>query len=67
VVQILISGEHGAAHDLTRMPSFGRAYSDTDIAAVANYVIARFGSRASNITAREVAELRRQGEGGSSN
>jgi hypothetical protein len=34
--------------------------------AVANYVIARFGSRPSNITAREAGELRGQGEGGSS-
>ena len=41
------------------MPSFGNAYSDTEIAAVANYVTARFGAR-SNITAKEVAELRSQ-------
>ncbi len=67
VVQIVISGEHGGAHDLTHMPSFGRAYSDTEIAAVANYVIARFGGRTANITTREVAELRGQGEVGSSN
>jgi mono/diheme cytochrome c family protein len=58
VVQIVLSGEHGAAQDLTRMPSFGRAYSDTEIAAVTNYVIARFGGRASSMTAHKVAELR---------
>jgi mono/diheme cytochrome c family protein len=68
VVQIVISGErHGNARDSTQMPSFGRAYSDTEIAAVTNYVIARFGSRTSKITAREVAELRGQAEVGSSN
>jgi mono/diheme cytochrome c family protein len=67
VVQIVISGEHGGAQDLTHMPSFGHAYSDTEIAAVTNYVIARFGGRTSNITAREVAELRGQTEVGSSN
>jgi mono/diheme cytochrome c family protein len=67
VVRIVISGEHGGAHDLTRMPSFGRAYSDTEIAAVANYVIVRFSGRPSSITARDVAELRGQAEVGSSN
>ena len=42
------------------MPSFGNAYSDDEIAAVANYVTARFGNKPSRITAREVAELRKQ-------
>ena len=42
------------------MPSFGHAYSDTEIAAVANYVTARFGAAPSAITAQQVAEIRRQ-------
>jgi mono/diheme cytochrome c family protein len=42
------------------MPSFGQAYSDTEIAAVANYVTARFGAAPSAITAQQVAEIRRQ-------
>jgi mono/diheme cytochrome c family protein len=42
------------------MPAFGNAYSDDEIAAVTNYVTARFGSTGSQITAREVAELRKQ-------
>jgi mono/diheme cytochrome c family protein len=42
------------------MPAFGAAYSDTEIAAVANYVTARFGTKASAITANDVAELRKQ-------
>jgi mono/diheme cytochrome c family protein len=42
------------------MPSFGHAYSDTEIAAVANYVTARFGATPSAITAQQVAEIRRQ-------
>jgi mono/diheme cytochrome c family protein len=41
------------------MPAFGNAYSDTEIAAVANYVTARFGVQ-SNITVKNVAELRSQ-------
>jgi mono/diheme cytochrome c family protein len=40
------------------MPAFGAAYSDTEIAAVANYVTARFGSEPSKITEKTVAELR---------
>jgi len=42
------------------MPSFGNANSDDEIAAVANYVTARFGSKRSQITARYVAKLRKQ-------
>jgi mono/diheme cytochrome c family protein len=42
------------------MPAFGSAYSDVEIAAVANYVTARFGSKGSRLTAKDVAELRKQ-------
>jgi mono/diheme cytochrome c family protein len=42
------------------MPGFAGAYSDTEIAAVANYVTARFGSRPSRSTAEKVASLRLQ-------
>ena len=42
------------------MPAFGDAYSDAEIAAVANYVTARFGSKGSSLTAQDVAELRKQ-------
>ena len=61
VAQIVISGtnRHVPA-DAVSMPAFGSAYSDTEIAAVANYVTARFGSKGSNLTARDVAELRKQ-------
>ena len=40
------------------MPSFAAAYSDTKIAAVANYVTARFDSRPSRT--EKVASLRSQ-------
>lgn len=42
------------------MPAFHVAYSDAEIAAVANYVTARFGTQASNLTAANVQELREQ-------
>jgi mono/diheme cytochrome c family protein len=42
------------------MPSFAHAYSDAEIAAVANYVTARFGSAPSHVTPADVANFRRQ-------
>lgn len=61
VAQIVISGtkRHGPPGALS-MPAFGSAYSDGEIAAVANYVTARFGSKGSQITAQDVAALRKQ-------
>ena len=59
VAQIVISGTRRLApKGIISMPAFGAAYSDTEIAAVVNYVTARFGSEPSRITAKNVAELR---------
>ena len=44
--------------DIVAMPAFGSAYSDADIAAVSNYVTARFGVKGSTITADDVHKLR---------
>jgi mono/diheme cytochrome c family protein len=61
VAQIVISGtrRHLPA-DAISMPAFGNAYSDAEIAAVANYVTARFGAKPSHLTAQDVADLRAQ-------
>jgi mono/diheme cytochrome c family protein len=61
VAQIVISGtrRHTPA-DAVSMPAFGNTYSDVEIAAVANYVTSRFGSKGSHLTAQDVAELRKQ-------
>ena len=61
VAQIVISGtrRHTPANAVS-MPAFGDAYSDVEIAAVANYVTSRFGSRGSHLTAQDVAALRKQ-------
>jgi mono/diheme cytochrome c family protein len=61
VAQIVISGtkRHTPAGAIS-MPAFGYAYSDTEIAAVVNYVTSRFGTKASQMTAQDVAELRKQ-------
>ncbi len=61
VAQIVISGtKRHAPEGALSMPAFGNAYSDDEIAAVANYVTARFGAKGSTLTAQDVAELRKQ-------
>jgi len=59
VAQVVINGARlGAPGGDVVMPAFGQTYSNAEIAAVANYVTARFGSTRSEITARDVAKLR---------
>jgi mono/diheme cytochrome c family protein len=61
VAQVIIAGaQRHAADDSANMPSFGEAYSDEEIASVANYVTARFGAKGSELTAANVAKLRTQ-------
>jgi mono/diheme cytochrome c family protein len=61
VAQIVISGTRRfTPPGAMSMPAFGSIYSDTEIAAVANYVTGRFGSAASKLTAKDVWELRGQ-------
>jgi mono/diheme cytochrome c family protein len=61
VTQIVISGtRRQTPPGVLSMPAFGGIYSDDEIAAVANYVTARFGSAPSSVTPKEVAELRRE-------
>jgi mono/diheme cytochrome c family protein len=63
VAQIVIGGTRRLTPDgALSMPSFGHAYSDDEIAAVANYVTARFGAGGSSLTARNVASFRAQVE-----
>jgi mono/diheme cytochrome c family protein len=59
VAQIVLSGERRQTpHGVVMMPAFGPTYSDAEIAAVANYVVARFGATVSSLTAKDVAKLR---------
>jgi mono/diheme cytochrome c family protein len=61
VAQIVISGtRRHTPEGAVSMPAFGNAYSDVEIAAVANYVTARFGSKPAHMTAQDVAALRKQ-------
>jgi mono/diheme cytochrome c family protein len=61
VAQVVLSGTRRLTPEhAISMPAFGGAYSDAEIAALANYVIGRFGAKASRVTAQDVAELRKQ-------
>ncbi|KAA0073960.1 cytochrome c [Tardiphaga sp. P9-11] len=61
VAQIVISGtKRYTPSGALSMPSFGNSHSDAEIAAVANYVTARFGSKGSKVTEKDVATLRKQ-------
>jgi mono/diheme cytochrome c family protein len=61
VAQVIIrGGERHAEPGPSNMPAFGSTYSDSEIASVANYVTARFGAKASALTADDVTKLRMQ-------
>jgi mono/diheme cytochrome c family protein len=61
VVQAVIGGIVRQTPEGTAfMPAFGSTHSDVEIAAVANYVTGRFGGKASQVTEKDVAELRSQ-------
>jgi mono/diheme cytochrome c family protein len=61
VTQIVLRGANFRIKDQRiYMPSFAAGYSDTELAAVANYVIAHFGSTTGRVTPFDVAKQRRQ-------
>jgi mono/diheme cytochrome c family protein len=61
VAQVIIEGvRRTTPRGAVAMPSFGHAYSDSEIAAVVNYVTARFGSKPSAISEKDIARLRRE-------
>jgi mono/diheme cytochrome c family protein len=61
VAQIVLWGTTRLTPDgALSMPAFGHAYSNDEIAAVANYVTARFGAKGASLTATDVARLREQ-------
>ncbi|MGO9931157.1 MAG: c-type cytochrome [Steroidobacteraceae bacterium] len=59
VTQAILQGVnlHVAGNDVF-MPSFGAAYSDTEISALANYVIAHFGGKQGKVTPDDVTKRR---------
>jgi mono/diheme cytochrome c family protein len=61
VAQIVISGSASASvNGSPSMPAFGETYSNQEIADVTNFVTARFGTKGSALTEKDLASLRRQ-------
>jgi mono/diheme cytochrome c family protein len=61
VAQTVINGvNRKTAQGTIFMPAFGEAYSDDEIAAVSNYVTARFGAEGAHLTEKDIASLRKQ-------
>jgi mono/diheme cytochrome c family protein len=61
VAEIVINGmKRTTPEGITEMPAFGDAYSDVEIAAVANFVTGRFGNTPSTLGERDIAALREQ-------
>ncbi|WP_049621210.1 cytochrome c [Frateuria defendens] len=61
LTQVILHGTTlQTAHGQTSMPSFGRAYTDTEVAALGNFVLTHFGGKQAGLTAEEVAKRRAQ-------
>src|SRR3546814_19101533 len=61
VAQVVLHGVHrDTPEGLLLMPAFGQAYTDRELAAVANSVTARIGSEGAELTEKECAARRAQ-------
>jgi mono/diheme cytochrome c family protein len=59
LVQVLLTGtDLKTRHGTGYMPSFGAAYTDEELAAVANYVIGHFGGKDGEVTGKAVRRHR---------
>ena len=58
VALMVLHGSGGVWPGHPLMPAFGKAYSNAEVAAVANYITARFGAVPSTLSPDDVAKLR---------
>ena len=59
MTQIILQGVKLRVGDTdVYMPAFGGAYSDVEISALANYVVAHFGGKRAAVTPADVARRR---------
>jgi mono/diheme cytochrome c family protein len=57
--QVILQGSQlRTAHSEGFMPSFGLAYSDAEVAALGNFVLAHFGGKQSKLTSEDIAKRR---------
>jgi mono/diheme cytochrome c family protein len=55
---ILQSSQLQTAHSEGFMPSFGLAYSDAEVAALGNFLLAHFGGKQGKLTSEDIAKRR---------
>jgi mono/diheme cytochrome c family protein len=59
LTQIILQGSHlQTAHGEIFMPSFGRAYNDAEVSALANFMLRHFGGKQGTLTAADVSKRR---------
>ncbi|HMK85466.1 MAG TPA: cytochrome c [Steroidobacteraceae bacterium] len=59
VTEIILQGVHmRVGGNDVYMPAFGKAYSDVEVSALANYVVAHFGGKQGTVTPADVAKRR---------
>lgn len=59
LTQIILNGSSLHVHgEQIFMPSFGRAYSDAEIAALSNYITGHFGGQQGMLSASDIAKRR---------
>jgi mono/diheme cytochrome c family protein len=59
IVQVILrGGQRHTSDESVYMPNFGAAYSDSEIASVANFVTERFGAKGSNLSSKDIGKLR---------
>lgn len=58
LIGVLLGGHNDAVRSDQRMPDFAKGYSNQELAAVSNYLLARFGQSGGRVTAEDVAKSR---------
>jgi mono/diheme cytochrome c family protein len=59
VTQVILQGtQYHVGNNEVFMPAFADGYSDTEVSALANYVVAHFGGKQGTVTPEEVAKRR---------
>lgn len=60
LVQVILRGSQiQTAEGTVEMPAFGESFTDTEVAALANYVLSHFGNKRPSVTPAQVAEMRK--------
>lgn len=63
LIQVILRGSELQTRDgLVHMPAFGQAFTDAEVAALANYVLRHFGNKSPTVTPERVSKARAAAE-----